>query len=76
MNERLAKAEALFHKACEVAPQQREAFLRQACGEDVEVLNEVRVSRTAGSKTAIVPPRHSRMVHRAWIVSEKVRAPW
>jgi eukaryotic-like serine/threonine-protein kinase len=41
MNEWLAKAEALFHEALEVPPHQREAFLREACGEDAELLREV-----------------------------------
>jgi eukaryotic-like serine/threonine-protein kinase len=41
MNERLAKAEALFHEACELAPERREAFLRQSCGEDADLLREV-----------------------------------
>jgi eukaryotic-like serine/threonine-protein kinase len=41
MNERLAKAEALFHEARQLAPEEREAFLRQACGEDADLLREV-----------------------------------
>jgi tetratricopeptide (TPR) repeat protein len=41
MSERLAKAEPLFHEALELPPEQRETFLRQACGEDMELLREV-----------------------------------
>lgn len=42
MNDRLAKAEALFHEALELPSEQREAFLQQACGEDAELRREVR----------------------------------
>jgi len=41
MNERLAKAEALFHEALELPPKQREAFLQKACGDDAELRHEV-----------------------------------
>src|SRR5262245_52288913 len=41
MNDRLAKAEGVFHEALELAPEQREGFLQQACGEDAELRREV-----------------------------------
>ena len=41
MNDRLAKAEAVFHEALELPPEQREGFLQQACGEDLELRREV-----------------------------------
>ena len=41
MSERLAKAEALFHEALDLPPEQRDAFLRRACGADAELLREV-----------------------------------
>src|SRR5262245_42721190 len=41
MNARLAKAETIFHEALELPPEQREGFLRQACGEDAELHREV-----------------------------------
>jgi serine/threonine protein kinase len=41
MNERLAKAEAIFHEALERPPEQRETFLQQGCGEDAELLREI-----------------------------------
>src|SRR5688572_28492938 len=41
MNERLAKAEAVFHDALELPADQREAFLQKACGDDAELRREV-----------------------------------
>lgn len=41
MNERLAKAEVLFHEALELPPEQRDGFLQKACGEDAELRREV-----------------------------------
>jgi len=41
MNERLAKAEAVFHDALELPADQRETFLQNACGDDAELRHEV-----------------------------------
>src|SRR5262245_48253640 len=41
MNDRLAKAEALFHEGLGLPSEQREGFLQKACGEDAELRREV-----------------------------------
>jgi hypothetical protein len=41
MNDRLAKAEAVFHEALELPLEQREGFLQEACGKDAELCREV-----------------------------------
>jgi eukaryotic-like serine/threonine-protein kinase len=41
MNERLAKAEALFHDALALPPEQRDTFLQSACAADADLLAEV-----------------------------------
>jgi eukaryotic-like serine/threonine-protein kinase len=41
MNERLAKAEGIFHDALELLAEERETFLQKACGEDGELRHEV-----------------------------------
>ena len=41
MNDRLGKAEVVFHEALEVPPEQCEGFLQQTCGDDAELRREV-----------------------------------
>jgi eukaryotic-like serine/threonine-protein kinase len=41
MNDRLAKAEALFHDALALPPEQRDTFLQSACAADADLLAEV-----------------------------------
>jgi tetratricopeptide (TPR) repeat protein len=41
MNDRLAKAEAIFHDALELPPEQRETFVQKTCGEDADLRHEV-----------------------------------
>ena len=39
--ERWRQSEELFHAALERAPEERQAFLEQACGEDTELRHQV-----------------------------------
>ena len=53
-HERWRQAEELFHAALERAPEERQAFLGQACGEDTELRLQVEhlisIDQSAGSR--------------------------
>src|SRR5215472_14100423 len=53
-HERWHQAEELFHAALERAPEERQAFLEQACGEDTELRLQVEhlisIDQRAGSR--------------------------
>ncbi len=62
--DRWRRTEELFHAALELAPTDRDAFLRQACGSDSELLKEVQsLLQSAEESIDFLPQAVSEVAH-------------